>query len=248
MYNSFRTHMDEHFLAERDNVYVDVHITWGIDVDDPIDRSKFVRWLPNENRGTANFYENLEMYNTDSLKHVLEVCHRVQSEVCDLKACQPPVLTNGQRTLAIPNRDICWVKEFFAYSNVNLGNYTVAFPNKASFLTNLDVFRKTQKPQNYDDKTWETYIGIINGELKYSRITYKSTMKLLRPHDVRGAMYEKHEEMVFLYLYFVFIVGHTGDNGRTPTASVKYQVVFLLVLYYKLLAIVLLEFKTNQTH
>ena len=175
MYTGFVDSMTNDFKSSNIDEYAEVTIAWGIK---GIDRKDYKVWEPNDYRGEVEFYEKFNLINKNSLENINKACDIIDNYQCFEEGC------SGEKgKLAMPNTTICFVKDFKNFDSKSL-------------LLNLTYFRSNTIPSKNKFKTWKNYIGLIENEIKFVTISFKSTIKSLTPMRVKKPVYELTEKMI----------------------------------------------------
>ena len=149
------------YLTGRDDDYEKFQIVFGIK---GVDRSAFSRWLPNQDRGKAEFDPSFNFQKKDVRTRIKRVCDDLAELKCKgLAACRGEKLVGREGTLR------CFVKDFEAWWSGQHFNETIEDTERTAYLTRLVTFRKTT-PLVDPFTTWQKDIGIVDDELKFVTI------------------------------------------------------------------------------
>ena len=66
---------------------------------------------------------------------------------------------------------------------------------RQDILETLKNFRSNTRP-TISLKTWKNYIGVVNGDVKYITVTFRSSLKSLQPMKVKEPVYKRVEDLV----------------------------------------------------
>ena len=102
------------FLSASDDAYVEARIAFGIQ---GIDRSDYVIWEPDENRGIALFSDNFDVSTTVAQDFLLQTCADLRNVQCDLLGCASGTVPT---TLVLPGGVSCWIEEFRTWYTVRM--------------------------------------------------------------------------------------------------------------------------------
>lgn len=100
------------FLSASTDDYVKATVAMGIE---GIDRSDFVRWEPEDNRGTAIFNPDFDLSTTAAQEFFLQTCEALRTKQCDLDGCQSG---STPATLVLPGGVSCWMESFRTWYTV----------------------------------------------------------------------------------------------------------------------------------
>jgi len=169
------------FLSASTDDYVKATVAMGIE---GIDRSDFVRWEPEDNRGTAIFNPDFDLSTTAAQDFFLQTCEALRTKQCDLDGCQSG---STPATLVLPGGVSCWMESFRTWYTDKVSSATPVLPTGAAFTTELKEFR-SQSPE------FVSAIGFIDGALKYATIKVTLSLQMEQPNFVSRPIYEAMED------------------------------------------------------
>jgi len=194
--------MSDNYLGGSDDGYLTMSWVFGISgVDREADN--YDMYKPDENRGIAQFDDNLDIYPEANQNAFMNLCDFIETLQCKdesnpgkyLEACTDQTT----HRLARAGTLVCFMKEFRQWHYYRHGLVYPTSSNgvsKTQFLDRLNTFRKTTTPGNETTKSWKSTIGFIGGKLKFLRIPFTSTMVRLKPVLVKEPLYNYLEKAV----------------------------------------------------
>merc|ERR1711871_1726168 len=194
--------MSDNYLGGSDDGYLTMSWVFGISgVDREADN--YDMYKPDENRGIAEFDDNLDIYPEANQNAFMNMCDFIETLQCKdesnpgkyLEACTDQTT----HRLARAGTLVCFMKEFRQWHYYRHGLVYPTSSNgvsKTQFLDRLNTFRKTTTPGNETTKSWKSTIGFIGGKLKFLRIPFTSTMVRLKPVLVKEPLYNYLEKIV----------------------------------------------------
>merc|ERR1711871_333571 len=193
--------MSDNYLGGSDDGYLTMSWVFGISgVDREADN--YDMYKPDENRGIAQFDDNLNIYPEANQMAFVDLCDFIETLQCKdeknpgkyLEACADQTT----HRLARAGTLVCFMKEFRQWHYYRHGLYPTSSHgvSEIQFLDRLKTFRKTTTPGNETTKSWKSTIGFIGGKLKFLRIPFTSTMVRLKPVLVKEPLYDYLEKAV----------------------------------------------------
>jgi len=178
------------YLAGTDSAYETGALYLGLD---GIDRPDFVKWVPDENRGTVVFDTSFDLSDGAAQAAFLELCADLRVATCSSSGCTkvPGRLVDGE-TLE------CFLEAFGADRAAS--NLTV--PTGAAFLPALTSWMD-------GNPGWEKQVGLVDGVLKFAVIRYDMTLLRRAPPAVVRDVYDA---------FIDFLEAHFFDTAP-PTLS-----------------------------
>jgi hypothetical protein len=194
--------MSDNYLGGSDDGYLTMSWVFGITGLDR-EADNYDMYNPDENRGIAKFDNDFDIYPEANQDALLKMCDFIETLQCKdesktgefLEACADQTLHRLARSGTL----VCFMKEF---RNWHFYRHGLVYPTsangvtKSQFLDRLKTFRKTTTPGNETTKSWKTTIGFIDGQLKFVRIPFTSTMVRLKPVLLKEPLYEYLEKIV----------------------------------------------------
>jgi hypothetical protein len=168
MWTGFFDDLQDNYVAQSDQQYIEGEVVYGIE---GIDRSGYSFWEPGKNLGDPEFDPDFDIYPLEAQQSLLRACDLIKEYSCDLGGC-------AEGLLVWPAFTECFFNDFQAWMNTT---HNVVLPStdisRDVFLTRLQEFRVTSRQ-------YEKTIGFIDGELKFVTIPVLTTV-------TQGAGYEK---------------------------------------------------------
>ena len=171
MFTGILPHMTGDFYTSTGSGYVKVDYSFGIS---GIDTKDFDPYEPDVNRGVAKFDHSFDLYKQATRDGILSFCaDGIPTVPCDEEGCDLGLLH-------LPGSRVCFLEEFLVWHALYYGSVDDA--SEAEFYERLASFRMITFPgavygAEFEGKTWERYIGFIDGVLEFVIVEVQLTLK-----------------------------------------------------------------------
>jgi hypothetical protein len=159
MWTGFADDARDNYLSQSDDGYVEMDVVFGID---SIDRSGFNFWEPSKNLGTPIFDQDFVLHTASTQAALFDTCNTLRSYPCPHSGCDAS-------TLAWPDKIECFIEPFAEWLNET---HSIVLPTdlpSSDFVSYLNEFRVATSTHIND-------IGVIDGQLKFVRLTFLSSL------------------------------------------------------------------------
>lgn len=181
------SHMFTGFLAEYNDFsggstgFVQPDIVFGID---GVDRSKFEKYLPDDNRGNATFNKDFKLAPRVNQEFLVNMCKSLEGLFCAPKGETTALdgCTDLEGKLVVDVQ--CTITDFHSWHDATYASSALELGDKDEklFLKRLQEYTTTVK-----DPSKTRMIGFDDaGNLKYFRMQYKTSLKVFRPEQIKG--------------------------------------------------------------
>lgn len=157
----------------------------GIIINLGIDRiirgPKFNQFKP-AHRGEVRYDDNFLLYRPACQKVIVDICGAIGD------------LTVDDEKLARTNTTLCFMTSYRSWAMVKYNEDTYQM-NETFFYSGLEEFRNTERRQ-YDYNSWEQDIGFVDGELKFVRVPFVSSMTPWAALEDKIAYSDKMKDLV----------------------------------------------------
>jgi hypothetical protein len=178
MWTGFTDDTRDTYLTQSDDSYVSVDVVYGID---GIDRAGFDFWEPGKNLGTPEFDDNFLLHTATTQTAVFDACDTIRTYPCPHSGCDAS-------TLAWPDKVECFLETFSDWLNATHGIVLPADLPEGDFDAYLSTFRQ-------DNPTHANSIGVIDGHLKFVRLTFVSTLPASAGYDATKPVVRQTEQL-----------------------------------------------------
>mmetsp|Transcript_59645 Transcript_59645/g.136805 ORF Transcript_59645/g.136805 Transcript_59645/m.136805 type:complete len:1076 (-) Transcript_59645:308-3535(-) len=161
----------EAFMVGSDEAYVRGSVWFGLK---GFDRAGFNRYKPAENRGELILDEQFELHTADAQHALLGFCGALRNASCAVDGCSRPPYT-----LVVPEAVVCWLEAM-------RDSYNHSLPTGEAFAPAVGAWLRSA-----DGAAHSRAVGLIDGELAFTSVSFQSTLRDDLPGKVVRGYYRE---------------------------------------------------------
>ena len=166
------------FLAGDDDAYVKGHIYFGLH---GMHSPNYNRWIPAKDRGDVIFDAAFDLSDGAAQAAFKQCCADLRAATCEADVCARPP---GGLLASIGTVE-CWLEDFEAQRGAAPGAAPLAGLSSSDFRDEVRAWLQT-----VEGRVHRRNVGVVDGELRFSRIRFVYTALLGIPVKDQRALYD----------------------------------------------------------